>query len=165
MKTRLATPSDAGAISNVICRSITACCAEDHRNEQVLIDAWLRNKTADNVASWIVQPGNFCVAAVVEEDLAGFGMAQGERILLCYVLPDFLGKGVGRALFRTIELQAIERGDARLDVESTRTAMRFYERQGFRRSGPAISAFGMTAQPMSKYLAGSARPEAGIPPA
>ncbi|APW36149.1 hypothetical protein RD110_02095 [Rhodoferax koreense] len=90
---------------------------------------------------------------------------QGGQILLCYALPEFLYQGVGRALLGAIELHAVARGDTQLRLESTCTALRFYERRGFSNAGAPISAFGMTAQPMSKCLSDGAQPGTDASPA
>jgi len=158
--TRTASIADTEAICTVLRRSITECCAADHRGEPRLIDAWLRNKTAPNVTAWIASPGQFCVVALVANEVVGFGMAEGDQVLLCYVLPEIRFKGAGRVLLQAMELHAVQQGITPLRLESTRTALAFYRRNGFSPSGPAISVFGLEGQPMLKQMVTTAMVQA-----
>src|SRR3990167_9410302 len=58
--------------------------------------------------------------------------------------------GVGRAVRQAMERWAVAAGLTGLRLESTRTALPFYERHGFKASGPATTFAGMEGQPMSK---------------
>ena len=77
MNAHIRTPSldDANAICQVIRRSITECCAADHKDDPELLAAWLQNKTTDNVGRWLQTEGALPViaqlqGAVVECSLA-----------------------------------------------------------------------------------------------
>lgn len=153
--TRHAYSADAIPVSSLIRRSIAECCAADHHNDPALIAAWLRSKTAGNVAAWIAHPGKFCVVAVQGEQVLGFAMAEADQLLLCYVLPEFLLQGVGLALLQAVESHATAQGITQLHLKSTRTARAFYERNGFGPAGAPITAFGMSSQPMMKRLVGA----------
>ncbi len=149
---RHATRDDAAAICSVLRRSITACCAEDHHDEPALIDLWLKNKTIPNTLAWLENPLARSVVAETDGSVVGFGMSQGDEILLCYLVPELRFKGVGKALLQALEAHALEAGMSTLRLESTRTALPFYERNGFRQMGPAITAFGLVAHPMTKTI-------------
>lgn len=55
-------------------------------------------------------------------------------------------------MLQAIELWAATSGVPELKLESTRTALAFYRRNGFKISGPAITFAGMEGQPMSKQV-------------
>lgn len=71
---------------------------------------------------------------------------------LCYVRPSAQFTGVGKALLAAMEDQAARAGPEALRLESTRTARKFYLRNGFKPEGPPVEAFGMEALPMRKLL-------------
>ncbi|MDP3172307.1 MAG: GNAT family N-acetyltransferase [Polaromonas sp.] len=151
---RLATPEDAATVCAVVRRSIAECCAEDHRNDPVLLNKWLANKTAPNIRSWLENTQACSVVAEVDGAIVGFGMSQADEVLLCYLVPEARFKGIGKSMLQTLETPALETGLPSLRLESTCTALPFYERNGFRPTGPAGSAFGLTVYPMAKMLAG-----------
>lgn len=141
---RRATTEDARAACEVLCRSITECCELDHRNDRALLDAWLGNKTPETVAGWFSTPSNCGMVAEREGALVGVGLVtQAGKICLCYVVPEALGAGVGRALLQALEQQAREWGISVLKLNSTRTASAFYERNGYIHGGQEKACFGL----------------------
>src|SRR4051794_10188637 len=95
---RRAGVEDTDAVVTVLRRSITELCIADHRNDPGVLGAWLENKTAANVRTWIESPRNFMVVAEVASAVCGvalMGITGG--ILLCYLLPEVQSTGVGRA--------------------------------------------------------------------
>lgn len=149
---RLATHEDAAAVCAVVRRSIAECCAEDHHNDPPLIDIWLKNKTISNTLDWLKNPRAFPVVAEVNGSAMGFGMSQADEILLCYLVPEARFKGIGKSMLQTLEAHAAESGLSRLRLQSTRTALTFYQRNGFQQTGPAVSAFGLAVHPMAKTM-------------
>lgn len=152
MDTRIAEPSDATAICEVVRRSITECCHADHRGDPGLIAAWLKNKTPENVSDWIQAANALAVVAVRGGHVVGFALANGNELALLYVVPEALHQGVGKALLRTIETRLV----GRVHLASTHTARDFYARNGFRASGPAQVWAGLEGLPMVKLLAKNA---------
>ena len=149
---RPALPEDAEAACNAVRTSIEECCAADHEGEKARLDAWLKNKSPENFCAWIQSESLYCV--VVEEcsRIVGFGMSAPGEVLLCYVFPEVRFRGAGKAMLQAIELWAATSGVPELKLESTRTALAFYRRNGFKISGPAITFAGMEGQPMSKQV-------------
>jgi GNAT superfamily N-acetyltransferase len=147
---RLAVPDDAAAVCTVIRRSIAECCAEDHHNDPALLDRWLSNKTIPNILAWLENPLACAVVAEADGCVVGFGMSQHDELLLCYLVPEARFKGIGKSMLQALEAHALETGVLLLRLESTRTALPFYERNGFRQTGPAVSTLGLAAQPMDK---------------
>jgi GNAT superfamily N-acetyltransferase len=153
---RRATPQDATAVCRVVRDSIKHCCKEDHEGISTRLDAWLKNKTPENFVTWIERDNLYCVVAAGEAGVVGFGMASAAgELLLCYVAPSALNQGVGKAVLQAIERWARGTGMTELRLESTKTALSFYSRNGFVACGPAVSFAGMTGHPMRKVLSGA----------
>jgi GNAT superfamily N-acetyltransferase len=148
---------DAQAACDVLRRSIAECCTDDHQNEPVLLEAWLSNKTPDNVRAWLRVESSFGVVAETDGVVVGFAMllASGE-IPLCYLVPEARFQGVGKSLLGALEMEARRRGIGELYLESTKTAHAFYLRNGFLDSGAPEVAFGIEGYPMRKQLAAKA---------
>ena len=60
---RQATPNDATAACVLLRRSIEHGCVADHGQRPDILQAWLGNKTPQNVMSWFSSPSNFAVVA------------------------------------------------------------------------------------------------------
>ena len=142
----------AEAACTVTRQSITHCCVLDHANDAAILTAWLANKTPENLAAWMVAPGAAAWGAYRGETMVGFALRAQATLALCYVVPEALHRGVGRALLQNIEAHAREAGLATLDLESTRTAEPFYRRHGYVPHGVAQTWAGLQAQPMRKVL-------------
>jgi GNAT superfamily N-acetyltransferase len=155
MNTRIRSyyPGDAEAVCNMLCRSITACCVEDHHNDPVRLQAWLNNKTPENIRTWFQASGAISAVAVSENKIVGCALCSiSGEIMLCYLAPEALFIGLGKSLLAAIEQQAVAAGITQLFLGSTRTAREFYLRNGFSPSGPAALSCRMEYYPMSKVL-------------
>jgi GNAT superfamily N-acetyltransferase len=159
MDIRIAAPSDATAICEVVRRSISECCHADHRGDPERIAAWLENKTPESILAWLQAANAVAVVAVRGGRVLGFALTNRDALALLYVVPEALYQGVGKALLRTIESRSIARGIATLRLESTRTAQDFYARHGFTVSGPVQVWAGMEGLPMVKLLVNHAVPD------
>jgi GNAT superfamily N-acetyltransferase len=147
----------AGAISaeaacHVVRQSITHCCAPDHGNDPAILTAWLANKTPENLAAWMAAPGAAAWGAYRSDALVGFALLSHATLALCYVLPEALHRGVGRALLHAAEAHARQMDVTVLGLESTRTAQAFYLRNGYETAGPVKTWAGLQAQPIRKVL-------------
>jgi len=158
MKIRDAVPADAPAACEVLRRSIIELCAADHRNDSVILERWLANKTPEIVDSWIRQPGNSVLVAVEDGAILGVGAVTDDgEITLDYVSPTARFRGVSRALLRALELRAGERGNAGCRLISTETARRFYRSAGYVEDGPPQHKFGSASSiPMSRRFSNRA---------
>ena len=145
-------PVTAEAACTVIRQSITHCCSLDHGHDPAVLTAWLANKTPENLAVWISASGTAAWGAYRGETMVGFALRAQATLALCYVVPEALHRGVGRALLQNIEAHAREAGLATLDLESTRTAEHFYRRHGYVQHGAVQTWAGLQAQPMRKVL-------------
>lgn len=152
---RRATPDDAAAACAVLRRSIAECCAEDHRNDQQILFAWLANKTPENLRGWFSSAG-FPVVAVRAGGIVGVAMlSPTAMVTLNYLVPEARFQGAGGAMLRALEQEAARRGHGELTLSSTATAHRFYLSKGYADTGRVSSMFGLTSQVMTKTLPGA----------
>ncbi|MBP0976529.1 MAG: GNAT family N-acetyltransferase, partial [Oscillospiraceae bacterium] len=64
--------------------------------------------------------------------IAPFWGSETESILLTiFVLPDYQGKGLGRALIETLEQDAYAKRASRIEIPASLTAVRFYRHLGY----------------------------------
>ena len=80
--------------------------------------------------------------AIVDARIVGF-YALGRKesrleLLHLWVLPDWMGRGVGRSLFHHAVERAKALGFQKLDIESDPNAEGFYKRMGARRVGVSL---------------------------
>lgn len=143
---------DAADACTVVRQSITHCCALDHHNDADILGAWLSNKTPENLAAWIAAPGAAAWGAYRGQAMVGFALLTRSTLALCYVVPEALHQGVGRALLLKAEAHARREGVITLSLDSTRTAEAFYRRNGYEPSGPVQAWAGLVAQPMRNHL-------------
>lgn len=149
---RAAVPDDASAICDVLRESIQVCCKADHQDDPAIVVRWLANKTTENVKKWVTAPDSVALVASRGKDMLGVALLSGHELALCYVVPRAMHQGVGKALLQSVEKAASARGVEVLTLDSTKTALQFYTRNGFSCCGPVRSWAGLEAQPMSKAL-------------
>ena len=154
MEIRDGQAEDAPAASEVLRQSIAELCVADHRNDPIILARWLSNKTPEFFRSWIKQPGNSLLVAVEGEDILAVGSVTDEgKVTLNYVSPDARFRGVSRALLGALEARAVQRGNMRCTLTSTKTARRFYLANGYVEDGLPVGEFGTNSgYPMSKTL-------------
>ena len=144
ISTRLATAEDAHEATLVLRRSITELCVADHQHDAPTLERWLRNKTPENFENWRADPDNWTVLAELAGAIAGVAMLhRSGEVRLCYVRPDCVRMGVGRALLQTLEAQARHWQIATLKLNSSLTARHFYERCGFLLAGDPVPYYGV----------------------
>ncbi|WP_424928652.1 GNAT family N-acetyltransferase [Amaricoccus tamworthensis] len=129
---RPATTADAAAGVEVLRRSITELCVEDHGKEPSELKPWLRNKTVADWTGWVNGSGSSLFMAFLSDRACGVGMVSWHgEVLLNYVHPDFRFQGVSTAVLNVLEQEAALRGTTRMTLESTRTAEGFYRARGY----------------------------------
>jgi GNAT superfamily N-acetyltransferase len=157
MAIRDAAPDDAVAACHVLRESIARLCVADHRNDPVILNAWLANKTPEIVAAWAAQKGNSLLLAVEGDAILAVGsVTDAGEITLNYVAPDARFRGVSRVLLKALEARAVERGNKRCTLTSSETAHRLYQSAGYLDDGAPTGKFGTnTGYPMSKEMVAS----------
>lgn len=151
---REASPDDAAEVIDLVRKSITLLCTDDHRDDPYTLATWLENKTPQHFVAWISNPANYCVVAHLNERLAGVGLLhRGGEIRLFFVGPDVQRRGVGKAIHALLENRAPLWGLRALHLQSTALARPFYEALGYRASGAAQLRFGvLQCYPYEKLL-------------
>jgi predicted N-acetyltransferase YhbS len=158
---RTARPEHAVAACDVLRRSISECCTEDHRNDEAILAAWLGNKTPETVESWFLSRSSCSLVAIANKEVVGVAMlTRAGKIVLCYVTPEQRFTGIGKALLQAMESQARQWSLATLQVVSTVTAKSFYQRNGYISGGTTKCVFGIEAITFSKRLSTSYRQKA-----
>ncbi|MDG0815146.1 GNAT family N-acetyltransferase [Bdellovibrio svalbardensis] len=158
---RRAKPEDALGIHEAHMRSIQEVCSKDHTSEEV--SAWghrpfredQRINAIKNQFVWVVES-----FAKIE----GFGhMALSEKdgsikahVLGLYLVKEANGFGLGYKIVSAMIAEAKSRGAEEVTLESTLTAHKFYQKQGFEDSGPQgtinIGGVGIRYIPMRLIL-------------
>jgi len=125
-------------LCDLLIESITVNCAVDYNNDAQIMKDWLASKTPENISKWINSENNISLVAfdAIKEKFAGFLLMNKDgEILLNYVLPAYIYKGVGKGLLKEMEHIAKSSEIKTLSVVSTITAKDFYERNGFVKNG------------------------------
>ncbi|WP_174502006.1 GNAT family N-acetyltransferase [Acidiphilium sp. C61] len=101
---RRAEISEAAEIAQLLRSSIIELCVADHENREAPLQAWLANKTAANVETWICNPANIMLVAIIERRIGGVGCLRANgRVILNYVSPLYRFKGVSKAVLEALE--------------------------------------------------------------
>ena len=130
----IAKESDASDVCNVLRKSIKEVCGLDYLDlPDSFMESWLKNKTSQNIKQWITDDFNILlVARTYDNKVIGVASIDKKgKILLCYVLPEFIGKGVEKLLLDGMINIAIDWKLIKLCSYSTRTAKEFYLKNGF----------------------------------
>ncbi len=150
---RIADPKDAFAACDVLRRSITECCVQDHQNKPDVLQAWLGNKTPSNVSGWFASATNFALVAERDGAIVGVSLlTQAGKLSLCYLVPEALHGGIGKAMLQAIEAQARVWGVSVIKLHSTASARDFYARNGYIQAGKEKSCYGVECDFFWKQL-------------
>jgi GNAT superfamily N-acetyltransferase len=84
--------------------------------------------------SWVAEVDGLPVAFYTLQEKDGNGWIEN-----LWVLPTFIGKGIGRRLFLHAAACSRQKGHLILQLESDPNALGFYERMGMRKIGERIS--------------------------
>jgi GNAT superfamily N-acetyltransferase len=140
---RKACPEDAVAACAVVRRSIVELCTADHGDDPEILTQWLSNKTPENVCAWIARQDATVLVAVKSDAIVAVGMVtDAGEILLNYVSPNARFRGASHALLKALEAHARKRGAILCRLESTETARRFYQSNGYVETGAPTRKFG-----------------------
>ena len=143
MTIRRAISDDAEAIAKLLVRSIREVCGPDYDNDEAILAAWCSNKTPENMRRGILNPNNYWIVALDSKTITGTALMTNKgEINLCYLLPEYLGRGFGKAMLNDMMGYAQTAGLQKVTLETTRTAREFYLRNGFVETG-MIMGMGM----------------------
>lgn len=152
--TRPAVPADADAVCTVLRLAILETCADDHRHDQAILDAWLGNKHPAQVAAWLAAPANHMVVAeMAPAGVVGVALInQAGKLALCHVLPQAQRQGVGLALLEAAESQARQWGVSTVRIHGTSNSRDFYARYGYQNAGKDKTCYGIECDLLWKQL-------------
>lgn len=152
--TRTAMAADAEAVCTVLRLAILETCADDHRHEQAILDAWLGNKHPLQIAAWMAAPANHMVVAEdADQRIVGVALInQAGKLALCHVLPEAQRRGVGLALLEAAEAQARSWGVSKVHIHGTTNSAGFYARYGYLNAGKDKTCYGVECDLLWKKL-------------
>ncbi|WP_312495766.1 GNAT family acetyltransferase [Pseudomonas cremoris] len=124
---RLAQPTDAEGISQVIQAALRSSNAQDYPADVIARVA--SNFTPDAVLALLAR--RVVLVAVQDEVIVATAALDANVVRSVFVNPSLQGQGIGRLLMIEIELRAREAGVTVLSVPSSLTAELFYTKLGF----------------------------------
>jgi len=124
---------------------------DHHQGDVNVLEGWLRNKKAENLAIWIASTESYAVVAEDEGRIVGLAMLSAEgTVSLCYLVPEAHHRNIGKAMLVALEEEACRRGLREVSVSSTRTAHSFYLCNEFVDEGSSESTLGLDSLRMRK---------------
>jgi GNAT superfamily N-acetyltransferase len=151
---RTAVLSDAAKVCDLLRDAILQSCIQDHKNDPVILSAWLGNKNTDTVGAWLASPSNYAVVAESDREIVGIALLTCKgKIALFYVAPQAQQAGIGKRMLRALEEKASAWELSMLQIASTSTAHAFFLQQRYRVQGEATSCFGIQTSLLGKEIA------------
>ncbi len=122
-------PEDAVTVARLFRDTVRTVNRQDYSDTQV--DAWAPYQVDLDGWRQMIENGHFLIA-VSAGMVVGFANLEGQDYVdQLYVHKDLLRKRIATRLLEEIEREAKRRGAQRLWTESSITAKKFFERQGF----------------------------------
>lgn len=115
------------------------------------LDFWNVEEKMDEVQSRFRRSDIFFVA---EEQHNIIGVVRGnkEKLTNLFVLGSQHHKGVGRALMKRFEREAIALGSTEIKLNASMYATPFYQSMGYKKTTGVRNKWGLKVQPMKKQL-------------
>jgi len=163
IRIRKATRNDAQVTWDIRKYAVLAQCSQVYQAEQ--IETWTSGQAS---AKWAdIMEGCFYVA-VDGHTVVATGMLTIETgsVDAIFVLPSYMGQGIGAQMMQFIERLALESGVRLLTLDATLNAAAFYRRCGW--SGDVVSTYhsprgiSMACIPMTKHLVSELSPDGVI---
>ena len=128
MLIRKATVADAQSVFDIRIAAINSQC-KGHYTPQDL-EKWTTGTMSPDFVNMLEEK---CYVAVVANVVVGTGMIdlRSGKIDAVFVMPTFMGKGIGRQMMNYLEQLAVEAGLSQISLEATLNAASFYKAVGF----------------------------------
>lgn len=125
-------------ILRIIHESIRSC-VQDHQRDESSIQILLEEMNQANLTLWMLYNDSWVY--INEYRIAGFILVDDHgKILLNYIAPEMQLQGFGKALLLKLIEACRAKKIAQLTLESTQTALPFYQKYGFELTQPTNSA-------------------------
>ncbi len=136
---RPAEAADAAPVIEIHSRSVQELCSGDYTARQ--IEVWAGKRTPEDMASRIAMHPYF--VAEFNGKLLGYAAysLNSNELLSIFVDPDYTRQGVASALMNELLADARSSGLTTLWLDSSLTAVPFYEKAGFTTSVETIHIF------------------------
>ena len=153
LQIRRAKRCDAEAAFDIRFQAIQNQCSTVYTNDQVV--AWTCVPLTDKYRSWVENDYYLACVDGVPVATGVINLESGELEAI-FVLPSFMGQGIGKRMVAHLERLAREAGLAEIHLEATLNAETFYQRCGFTGSAHAVyispSGLRLACVPMRKQL-------------
>ena len=157
MKIEIAKKEQLNDIYSVIKGSIQSLCIRDHCNNSEQLKAWLKNKSIEISQQWFFNHASRAFVAIENKQIVGVSHIDKEGFLYqCCVSPGSIGRGFGRSLLQSAEMQAARWGVRTVILESCLSSQRFYEHHGYVINGKSFPVNHMMVYPLKKKLSSNA---------
>ena len=132
MKIRSYAPEDSAALAMIFHRAVHEVAIRHY--SQVQVNAWSPSPAPADAFVARASDGRSVFGAVSADDkpLGFIELEENGHIDRFYCHPDFVGTGVGSALYKRLESAALDLGISRLFVEASEAARGFFVGKGFR---------------------------------
>ena len=133
---RPATPEDAEQIADAHVQSIRSVGAEYYEPDVIVV--WGAPRGGERYRCGM-KKGDPHFVAVSDGDILGFSVyhyREGRHRTGVYVRGEAVRNGVGSALFKAAEAEAIKRGATEIHVDASLAAVTFYKKHGFEELAP-----------------------------
>lgn len=151
-------PVDTPALRELMAASIEELTQEDYDEDQRA--AWAAAAEDGEAFARRLEAATTLVVEI-EGEVAGFGsLVDNRHIDMLYVHPWHAGNGVGTALAEALETLARARGAAEITLDSSETAVMFFEGRGYqqlRRNSVHCAGEWLANTTMKKALAGQTK--------
>lgn len=134
---RLAIPADIHAIHRTHLDSVQQLCGAQYSARQIA--TWLDGRHPE-VYLQAIGEGKLWVAE--QQGIAGFVEVEGKEVTKMFVAGSHAGQGVGERLLSIALKHIAASGAPSAYLESTLTAVKFYEKNGFRVIGTGLFSRG-----------------------
>ncbi len=126
---RIAETKDIAELKDIFVRTITSTCGDDYSTREIAV--W--TSSSKKTGRWHeLVTDQHTVIIEVDGETAGFGSVKLiDYIDFMYVLPDYQGQGIAKALLQHLTEWAVEMGAAELYTHASITARGFFKGQGF----------------------------------
>jgi putative acetyltransferase len=121
--------NDLKCVKKLFFDTITFICQKDYNIDQ--IKAW--RSAVENIDRWeSLIKNQYFIVAKYNEQIVGFAsLDNGNYIDVLFVHKDFQRKGIAQKLYNELEQQAVLNNNLKITSDVSKTAKKFFERNGF----------------------------------